>query len=110
MFANHKYEELPNPKNQKMCNPISSNYLKCESIIVNPVVKMRPSSTSPLASYIYKIIRKYLPQSSLGFSLICMIMTIILNGFFLISDLWTFRKARGVLVTHLYDLYGRTLS
>ena len=37
-------------------------------------------------------------------------MTIILNSFFLISDVWTFRKARGVLVTHLYDLYGRTLS
>ena len=64
MFANHKYEELPNPKNQEMCNPISSNYWKYESIIVNPVVKMRPSSTSPLVSYIYKIIRKNLPQSS----------------------------------------------
>ena len=31
-FAKHKYKELSYPKNQKMC----------DSIIVNPVVKMRP--------------------------------------------------------------------
>ena len=34
-FANHKYEELSYPKNQKMCDPI----------LVNPVVKIRKCAT-----------------------------------------------------------------
>ena len=41
-FANRKYEELSYPKNQRMCDPILVSLLKIHSIIVNPVVKMRP--------------------------------------------------------------------
>ena len=42
-FADRKYEELSYPKNPKMCDPIIETLLKkCDPIIVNPVVKMRP--------------------------------------------------------------------
>ena len=57
-FANRKYEELSYPKNQRMCDPILVSLLKIHSIIVNPVVKMRPH---PAAHAHQPLIRKYPP-------------------------------------------------
>ena len=52
-FAHHKYLELPNPKNQKICDPILVTVLKMrphysQSSCENAT---RSSGTSPLASY-----------------------------------------------------------
>ena len=57
-FANREYEELSYPKNRKMCDPILVTLLKMRTIIVNPVVKMRPH-TAALPHQ--PLIRKYPP-------------------------------------------------
>ena len=97
---------------QKMCDPILVNLLKMQAhYSQSSRGNATPSSsTSPLASYMM-----YLPRGSFRIFFNIFVMTIILNCFFIIiSDVWTFRKARGVLVTHLYDQctgsQGRTLS
>ena len=41
-FANRKYEELPFPKNQRMCDRILVTLLKMRSYYSRTVVKMRP--------------------------------------------------------------------
>ena len=53
MCANHKYEELSYPKNQKMCDPILVTLLKMQPHYSHSSRKnATPSSgTSPLASY-----------------------------------------------------------
>ena len=42
LLTRRKCEELSHSKNPKMCDAILETPLKCNSIIVNPDVKMRP--------------------------------------------------------------------
>ena len=55
-FANRKYEELSNPKNPKMCDPILVTLLKMRPHYSQPVVKMRPH---PAAHPHWPLIRTY---------------------------------------------------
>ena len=54
-FADRKYKELSYPKKSENVRPHSS---KCDPIIVNPVVKMRPH---PAAHPHLPLIKKYPP-------------------------------------------------